>query len=494
MALPNRLWLPDGGQDLPVFPVERVSAEVVPPPGPRWRKRAVLAGVEGQAERTVLVEWFSVADLALAQLEPLRSVCHSNLLRLHQFGQSDGKTAYAISEAPLGLDLLHIVRNLAGKLPAWWAVSVVYEAARGVQALHHHLAQRGRVRGHGALDASCVFVSSAGRVQVLAFAPLPKLAAMEPLGEDPIAPEVRRGAKLAMAASDVYSLGTLLQSLPIDRPLPDALLRLLRRCQSLFAEKRPTLALLIKQLGDARWQLGAPLALAERIGSELGRLLPATRSQSLGDSEWGSAGPVSFGPLPRTLYPLSATAVSLSATWDAAPQVEVGPRPPLPRVSASLVLVCVLALLGGVGGWLLSKRPLPASVPSQGSLVVPSVPPGPAGPQVTIHALRGPAPDVASSLRLRVGERGRLGGLRVSVLRSEASESGLLLSLLLVNGTTQPLRLDPMSLRVSASPDAQAFAPEPSPVLSLSPGQMQALALRFVGPLPIGGLSLWLQR
>ena len=86
MALPNRLWLPDGGQDLPVFPVERVSAEVGPQLGSRWRKRAVLAGVEGQAERTVLVEWFSVADLVSSQLAPLRSVCHSNLLRLHQFG------------------------------------------------------------------------------------------------------------------------------------------------------------------------------------------------------------------------------------------------------------------------------------------------------------------------------------------------------------------------------------------------------------------------
>ena len=346
MALPNRLWLPDGGQDLPVFPVERVSAEVGPQLGSRWRKRAVLAGVEGQAERTVLVEWFSVADLVSSQLAPLRSVCHSNLLRLHQFGQSDGKTAYAISEAPLGLDLLQVARTLPGKLPAWWAVSVVHEAARGILALHQHLARRGRARGHGALDASCVFVSSAGRVQVLAFAPLPRHVSSDVLGEDPIAPEVRRGSKLAMAASDVYSLATLLLSLPLDRPLPDALLRLLRRGQSVFAEKRPTLTLLIQQLGDARWQLGAPLALAERIGAELGRLLPTTRSQSLGESEWGSAGPVSFGPLPKTLYPLSATAVSLSATWDAAPQVDVQPTPGRRRVWPLALLVGSLAVRG----------------------------------------------------------------------------------------------------------------------------------------------------
>lgn len=494
MALPNRLWLPDGGQELPVIPVDRVSAEVVPPLGQRWRKRAVLAGIEGQAERTVLVEWFAVADLASSQLEPLRSCCHTNLLRLHQFGQSDGKTAYAISEAPLGVDLLHIAKTLPGKLPAWWAVSVVYEAARGVQALHQHLAQRGRFRGHGAIDASCVFVSSAGRVQVLAFAPLPKLAASELLGEDPIAPEVRRGAKLAMAASDVYSLATLLLSLPIDKPLPDALLRLFRRAQSLFAEKRPTLALLVQQLGDARWQLGAPLALAERIGFELGRLLPTTRSQGLGDSEWGSAGPVSFGPLPKTLYPLSATAVSLSATWDAAPQVDVLPKPPPRRAWLPIGLSFTLALLGGAGGWLLSKRSspelmLPSSIPQ--SKVPAEADPT---PKLMMETLRLPHKELASSLRLRVGERGSVGGLRVSVLRSEASENGLSLTLLLVNGTAQTLRLDPMSLRVSTAPDAQSFAPEPSPVLVLSPGQMQSLALRFVGPLSIGGLSLWLQR
>lgn len=488
MALPNRLWLPDGGQDLPVFPVERVSAEVGPQLGSRWRKRAVLAGVEGQAERTVLVEWFSVADLVSSQLAPLRSVCHSNLLRLHQFGQSDGKTAYAISEAPLGLDLLQVARTLPGKLPAWWAVSVVHEAARGILALHQHLARRGRARGHGALDASCVFVSSAGRVQVLAFAPLPRHVSSDVLGEDPIAPEVRRGSKLAMAASDVYSLATLLLSLPIDRPLPDALLRLLRRGQSVFAEKRPTLTLLIQQLGDARWQLGAPLALAERIGAELGRLLPTTRSQSLGESEWGSAGPVSFGPLPKTLYPLSATAVSLSATWDAAPQVDVQPTPGRRRVWPLALLVGSLAVLGGVGGWLMGKR----SGPSENPLAVPS--PSVVRSPLPIQKLRGALPEPSSSLRVRPGERGSLGGLRVSVLRSEAGEGGLLLSLLLVNGSTQPLRLDPMSLRVSASPDAQAFAPEPSPLLSLSPGQMQSLALRFVGPLSIGGLSLWLQR
>ena len=66
--------------------------------------------------------------------------------------------------------------------------------------------------------------------------------------------------------------------------------------------------------------------------------------------------------------------------------------------------------------------------------------------------------------------------------------------LLLVNGTARSLPLDPMSLRVSAASDAQAFAPEPMAAMVLPPGQMQTVELRFVMPqLPSGGLRLWLQ-
>ena len=176
MALPNRLWLPEGAGELPTFFPETTRVAVEVPLGQRWRRRAVLAGIEGQPERTVLVEWFSATDLQPVQLEPLRSLCHVNLLRLLQCGQSDGRTAYAISEAPLGLDLASIVRTAQVKLPAWWAVAVVAEAARGLLALQQFWVSRGPARGHGAVDGSCVFVSASGRVQVLAFAPLVKVA------------------------------------------------------------------------------------------------------------------------------------------------------------------------------------------------------------------------------------------------------------------------------------------------------------------------------
>lgn len=482
MALPNRLWLPDGGQELPTFApfLPRVASEsVVFPLGQRWRRRAVLAGTEGQPERTVLVEWFSVSDLHPAQIEPLRGFCHINLLRLHQFGQSDGQTAYAISEAPLGLDLATIAKTAQVKLPAWWAVAVLCDAARGLRMLHQFLAGRGVPRGHGAVDASSLFVSASGRVQVLTFAPLMKVS----LTEDSIAPEVRHGARFATAASDVYSLAALLLALPLDRPLPDALLRLLRRCQTPHAEKRPTMSLLCETLAEARWLLGAPLNLAERLGSELSRLLPATRSRDLADGDWGSIGPVTFGPLPKTLYPLSPTAVSLSATWDAAPAVDLALPPPRAWSWRWTLAVALATVAGGALAWLVDR----------GVVSTPRPQPTVSQPVGKLAALA-PQQSLPERLLVRAGEKGQLGGLRCQILRSASSVEGLRLTLLLVNGTTRSLLLDPMSLRVSAASDSQSFAPEPIAALVLPPGLMQTVELRFVMPqLPAGGLRLWLQ-
>lgn len=469
MALPNRLWLPEGAGELPTFFPETTRVAVEVPLGQRWRRRAVLAGIEGQPERTVLVEWFSASDLQPAQLEPLRGLCHVNLLRLLQCGQSDGRTAYAISEAPLGLDLASIVRTAQVKLPAWWAVAVVAEAARGLLALQQFWVSRGPARGHGAVDGSCVFVSASGRVQVLAFAPLVKVA----LGDDPIAPEVRWSTRLATTAADVYSLCSLLLSLPVARPLPDELVRLCRRGLSPYAEKRPTLRLLYESLCAAQTGLAAPLSLSEQLGSELSRLLPPTRSRELSESDWGSAGPVSFGPLPKTLFPLSSSAVSLSATWDAAPPIALSPPSRRPWLIGSGLLL--LTLLGGLVGWRLRSEPeRPAARP----VATPILQPSPSS-----RSQPSPLPSLLpDTLLLKSGERGRLGGLRTQLLRSEQRSDGVHLTLLLVNAAQRPQPLDPMSLRLSATPDSQAFAPEPSPPLVVMPGQMQTIELRFAVP------------
>jgi hypothetical protein len=187
--------------------------------------------------------------------------------------------------------------------------------------------------------------------------------------------------------------------------------------------------------------------------------------------------------LPKTLYPLSPTAVSLSATWDAAPPVEQAP-PPQRLWSWRWTLAVVLATVaGGALAWLVDRgavrAPRPQPVASQ--------------PDGKLTALA-PAKSLPERLLVRAGEKGQLGGLRGQILRSDSSVEGLRLTLLLVNGTARSLPLDPMSLRVSTASDAQAFAPEPIAAMVLPPGQMQTVELRFVMPqLPSGGLRLWLQ-
>lgn len=476
MALPNRLWLPDGGTDLPTWiPESRLATETPIAVGQRWRRRAVLAGTDGQPERTVLVEWFALSELQPSLLSPLRGLCHLHLLRLHQVGPADAKTAFALSEAPLGIDLQTIVKTATAKLPAWWAVSVIADAGRGLLALHRQLRERGLSRGHGGVDATCVFVSPTGRVQVLSFAPLGKPS----LIDDPIAPEVRHSSRLCTPASDVYSLATLLATLPIERPLPDPLARLLSRCRSPHAEKRPPLHVLLEELDQSLPSLSAPLARTEQLGVELGRLIPAARSRDLSDGEWGSAGPVTFGPLPKTLSPLAATAVSLSATWDAAPKVDLSPK--VVRYSGWMVALGLFAMTlfgAGLSFLLSSDTPRRARTASQ----------------ATVQLTRPALPSLPARLPLREGVRGQLGMLRAQILRSELSGDGLHVILLLVNPTTQPQLFDPLSLRISPSADSQSYSPEPVSAMELAPGQLQTLALRFLVPGSIAGLHLWQQR
>lgn len=450
MALPKRLWLPDGANDLPTWVIEnRTGHEPIPTEHLRWRRKAVLASTGQQPERTVLVEWFPLSELVPGQLKPLLHLVHFNLLRLHQFGPADAKTAYVLSDAPLGVDVLSVVKAAKAGLPAFWAVAVILEAARGLAALHDQVRHKGLPRGHGTLDPSTIFVSPTGRVQLLCFAP--------PLKTDDagntIAPEVRRHPRLNTPAADVFSLSAILRDLPLQEPLPAACLSFLSRGMSLRLERRPTLPCFAEQLAAWLPRLGAPLKSA--IGSELARILPTSPRKDLAEIEWSNTGPAQFGPLPKTLSPLSSTAVSLSATWDTVP-----PQQPKRHFSVLWALLFT-SLCVGLGAVVCATwDTLPAS-------------PKPAR---ATHFLRLPsAPSSSVAWPLRPGEHAEIQGVRVSILSAESTDRGFKLRLLLVNPTGGVQPFDPSRLHIQGLGGQQVTPTEPPPPIDLPPGRMKTM-------------------
>ena len=424
MSLLTRLGLPDGVHELPTaVPAGQLSglwpgsaaaaaeAAALPPsattPHVRLRRRALLRADPGLPDRPVLIEWFARADLDAAEAARRQGACHVHLLRLHHIGFADARTAYAISEAPAGVDLHTVCRAAPEKLPAWWAVAVVAAAARGLGALHQHLQRRGGT-AHGGIELGTLFVSWSGAVQLLAYAPpvLPSLA--------PTAPEVLAAPRLITPAADVYALGAVLRAL-----LPQAALargplqRLVRRCLLPHADERPALPAVQAALEAALWELDAPLGRAAAIGELLGRVCPRAATVDLADAEWGDSALASFATLPATLFPLnplSTGAVPLSPTWvTAAPEPTVSPvPPPAPRSSRRTLAVGAAALgaalLGSGALWLAgTSSPAPGApgsaqlAPSGSGLPVLAGSP-PAPPGLSSAATAGSSPTAAPSL------------------------------------------------------------------------------------------------
>lgn len=161
------------------------------------------------------------------------------------------------------------------------------------------------------------------------------------------------------------------------------------------------------------------------------------------------------------LSPLAATAVSVSATWGAAPKVDLSPK--VVRFAGWIVVLGLFAmtLVGDGRSFLLSSEPpRPARTASQ----------------ATVQLVRPELPSQPARLPLREGVRGQLGMLRAQILRSELSGDGLHAIPLLVNPMTQPQLFDPLSLRISPSADSQSYSTEPISAIELAPGQIQTLA------------------
>lgn len=357
MPLPTSVWLPTGAErdlNLPAAPLPATvpgasGASPVPAAGstpPRGsavlRRRALWRGEPGLPDRPVLVEWLPVAGLSAlrAQAQQRRGARHRHLLGLLDVGQADARTAYAICEAPAGLDLAAVVRAAPGRVPPWWSVCVVADAARGLLALHEHLAA-GRplagARGHGGIGTDTIFVSWDGAVQLLS------LAVPGDGSGDALAPEVALSPRLCTPAADVYSLGAVLRELlaaagpgPGGSDARAVLAPLLGRATAPESHERPPLAWLLRALDDLLAGQGAdPRAAGLRAPLErrraLGQVLSALCPSGARNTDEAADDVLDSGlAWPQGLVPLSDGVVSLSASWLAVSPRSLPSLPPAP--------------------------------------------------------------------------------------------------------------------------------------------------------------------
>lgn len=482
MALPPRLWLPDGTHELPPPSLSHGSQGSQGPQGPaarpspssitpvqRIRRRALWRGEAGLPDKSVLVEWFPAAELDRERRAARRvhGLCHVHLLRLLDIGAADPRNAYAVCEAPDGVDLFTVLRAAPGELPAWWGAAVAQAVTRALLAIERHQSRGPRRScGHGRVNLATVFVGWDGSVRLLAFSPISSVGSRP---EEAIAPELRLSDRLLTPAADVFAVGALLRDLlPASALRRPSLARLLRRCLHNQADQRITLSALDHALAEQLLELQAPLARASAVGEILGQSCPHATVDLL-DADWGESTGDGFPALPPTLAPLSASTVALSPTWLRPTQPpKKRPAPPLASFALPAALGLATALALTLGG--------PASPPQL-------PPPAAAAPLATPPQ---PLPTLTTLLPLQPSAVALpLPALRLTLERLQTGPERLTLRLRFTNAGSRPIALDPAALRLLGQDgqDGPGLAPLGSPgLLELGPGRVQRVQVDF--PLP----------
>lgn len=517
MALPRSLFIPDGVHEVPTvvpartfltgpwagatapaeplaYPFLDRAAAATAMLGPaRRRRRALLRGDSGLPDRPVLLEWFPIEELDARAASEARGLCHVHLLRLHQVGLVDARTAFALSEAPLGVDLATIVRASKEALPAWWSVSVVAAVGRGLKALHPHLQQRGCGRGHGGVGLSTVFVSGSGAVQLLAFVPQRRSLSSQAAAEEVQAPELRFSGHLLTPAADVFALAALLRELlPPGARGRGALGRLLGRCLSPHPEQRPALPSVLRALEALSLELSpvdgaeaGPLVRAAAVGDIVTKRCPPVSDFAEGEPMEGTT--AGLPVLTRTLRALSSPTIASSGTWEMVAEEPAPPRPrPRPRLgwtaaAGSIGLCAALGALVTLGAvrW---PRASQASQKDPGAQATQA--PGAAEREgAAIGPATGPRASLDEGLPLAVGARAASSSLRVQLVRLLRTGDRLRLQLRLGNPTASPQTVELSALRLVARDPARPPLPaQPHAPVEIGAGRGQLVEVDFVLP------------
>ncbi|HKR71152.1 MAG TPA: serine/threonine-protein kinase [Streptosporangiaceae bacterium] len=347
-----------------------------------------------------------------AEARHAAGLSHPAIAQVYDFGEASGdKPAFIVMELIDGPPLTALIAD--GALPPDQVLDILAQVAGGLAVAHAAgVVHRDIKPGNILIDrAGLVKITDFGVAYAAGSVPLTRTGTL--LGTPAyLAPE-RVAGKAAGPASDLYSLGMVAyESLTGQVPFTGTAMEiaLAHRLQSLPplpAGVPPELSKLIADL-TARDPARRPASAGE-VAARASALRDALRAGAIGPAAGGPGGSASSFAAGGAAAPDATTEFSATAAWQLAGPDEygqgtwpAGPGTGRPRRSGFLVAaVIALALVAGLGGWVIANLAGAGSQPTQPPASHSSAP---SARTVTVNAaaLTGrPVREVASLLQQR---------------------------------------------------------------------------------------------